>query len=63
MLDEWHWRLASQQPEHDVASQTHCPALLQCCPDVLHVPDEPTQRPPAPSGPPHATPAQLATRH
>jgi hypothetical protein len=50
-----------QHPAHEVESQTHCPALLQSNPVWLHLPLLPVQVPPAPSEPPQATPAQLAT--
>jgi hypothetical protein len=32
LLDVWHLPEESQQPEHEVESQTHCPLPLQCCP-------------------------------
>jgi hypothetical protein len=49
-----------QHPAHEVESQTHCPALLQSSP-AAHFPLVPVHVPPAPSEPPQATPAQLAT--
>lgn len=32
LLDVWQFPEPSQQPEHEVESQTHLPLALQCCP-------------------------------
>jgi hypothetical protein len=50
-----------QQPEHEVESQTQVPASLQWSPDPAgQFPLAAAHVPPAPSGPPQATPMQLA---
>jgi len=55
---------AVQHPVHEVPSHTHWPAVLQCKPEpATQVPLAPVQMPPAPSGPPQATPTQFGDLH